>query len=165
MIEIALATMIACESPNLTRGSSAEAKYVSCESERVRKRLRDSFSLGWGGEEVFSELQDVGDRCSLPGWDGYQAEAVAPETVHLAKSVLEALPLGVRVPSIAADPDGHITLEWYVSPRRTVSVSVSRDGELHYAALFGSSSVFGTEPFYGNAPRNIVEMIQRLNVA
>jgi hypothetical protein len=164
MIELALATMIACESPSLTHGSSFEAEYVSLESERVRKRLRDSFSLGWGGEGVFAELQEVNEQCSAPGWDGYRAEAIAPETVHLAKGVLMALPLGIPVPSISADPDGQITLEWYVSPRRTVSVSVSREGELHYSALFGSSSVFGTEPFYGNAPRNILEAIQRLNL-
>jgi len=165
MIELALATMIACESPTLTRGSSLAAEYVYTQTERARKRLRNSYSLGWGGEEVFTELEEVHQECLTSGWDGYQAEAVAPETYHLANEFLKALPLGIPVPSVSADPDGQIAFEWYVSPRKTVSVSISRDGDLHFSSLNGSSSVFGTETFYGKAPRNILEVIQRLKMA
>jgi hypothetical protein len=165
MIELAIATMIACESPTLTRGSSGAAEYVYSETERARKRLRDSYSLGWGGEEVFTALEEVQQECSVPGWDGYHADAVAPETHYLAKEFLKALPLGIPAPTVSADPDGQITFEWYRSPRKTVSVSVSPDGDLHFSALNGSSSVFGSEPFYGKAPRNILEVIQRLKIA
>lgn len=165
MIELALATMIACESPTLTRGSSIAAEYVTSQTELARKHLRDSYALGWGGEEVFNELDEVQQECSEPGWDGYHAEAVAPETHYLAGEFLKALPIGIPAPSISADPDGQIALEWYISPRKTVSVSVSPDGDLHFSALNGSSSTFGTEPFFGKAPRSILDVIQRLNAA
>ena len=76
--------------------------------------------------------------CSLPGWDGYSAEPIAPETHDLAGEFLKALPLGIPVPHVSADPDGQITFEWYKNPRCTVSVSLSPDGDLHFASLVGS---------------------------
>jgi hypothetical protein len=162
MIGLALATMIACEYPTLTRGSSGTAEYVYSQNELARKRLRESFALGWGGDEVFNELDEVQQECSLPGWDGYHAQAIDPGTYFLASKFLKSLPLGIAAPSVSADPDGEITFEWYNSPRKTVSVSVSSYGDLHFSALNGSSSTFGTEPFYGKAPQSILELIQRL---
>ena len=144
MIELAPATMIACESPTLARGTSPAAAYVFTEAERARKRLRDSYSLGWGGEEVFAELDGVVQACSIPGWDGYHALPIEDATHALATDFLKSLPLGIPVPAVSADSDGQITLEWHLSPRKTVSVSVSQDGELHFAALNGGSSTFGT---------------------
>lgn len=165
MIELALATMITCEQPVLTRGYSREAAYVYIQGEKARKQLRDSYALGWGGESVFADLDEVQQECSEQGWDGYKATPVSPESHELAAAFLKALPIGVPVPSISADPDGQITLEWYISPRKTVSVSVSQEGELHFSALNGSSSTYGSEPFYGKAPRSIIELIQRLKAA
>jgi hypothetical protein len=165
MIEFALATMISCETPSLTRGLSDEAAYVAQRSEQARNRLRDSYAIGWGGTEVFSDLDDVVKDCSLPGWDGYGAEPIAPETHDLASRFLKALPIGTSVPSVSADPDGQITFEWYKNPRRTVSVSVSPDGDLHFASLVGAKSLFGTIPFYGQTPIEILELVQRLKAA
>ncbi|MFH0937823.1 MAG: hypothetical protein V1899_00835 [Planctomycetota bacterium] len=69
----------------------------------------------------------------------------------------------VPMPSVGAEPDGHVTLEWHHSSRRTLSVSVSPDGELHYAALFGASKVYGTEPFFGNVPKSILDLISQVD--
>lgn len=165
MIEFALATMITCEQPILTRGYSHEAAYVYNQGEKARKQLRDSYALGWGGEAVFADLDEIQQECSQVGWDGYNARPVSPESYELAASFLKALPIGIPVPTVSADPDGQITLEWYVSPRKTVSVSVSQESELHFSALNGSSSNYGTEPFYGKAPRSIIELVQRLKAA
>jgi hypothetical protein len=63
---------------------------------------------------------------------------------------------------VGAEPDGHITLEWYRGPRWTLSVSVSPDGMLYYAALFGSSEVRGAEPFFGDVPDIILSLIRRV---
>jgi hypothetical protein len=46
-----------------------------------------------------------------------------------------------------------------------LSVSVSPDGELHYAALLGLSKAYGTEPFFGEAPRPILDLIFRVGSA
>jgi hypothetical protein len=80
---------------------------------------------------------------------GTAAQAVRKETYHLAHQFLAALPLG-------------LTFEWYGSPQRTLSVSVSPDGDLHYAALVGSAKAWGTDPFFGEIPKVIDTLIRRL---
>jgi hypothetical protein len=145
-----------------TQGASETAWYVADEAEKGRRRLQESYAFGMAGKGVLSELFQTVKECRDQNWDGYGAEPVSETTSNLAQQFLKALPLGTLAPSIGADPDGHLTVEWYRSPRRTLSVSVSPKGELHYAALVGSATAFGTEPFFGEAPRSIVDLIHRV---
>jgi hypothetical protein len=114
---------------------------------------------------VFDELCSVADECHSPNWDGYGALPITDETYRLAFRFLEVLPPGTPAPSVGAEPDGHITLEWYSSPTRTLSVSVSPEGELHYAALIGPAKAYGTELFLGASPKVIVDLIHRVMAA
>jgi hypothetical protein len=114
------------------------------------------------GKGVFDELFHTLEECREPNWDGYGAQPVSEQLYHFGRRLLEALPLGTPAPSIGAEPDGHLTIEWYRSPRRTLSVSISPDGDLHYAALLGDSKAYGTEPFFGEAPKAIVDLIHRV---
>jgi hypothetical protein len=102
------------------------------------------------------------DECREPNWDGYDAPPVSEESYHLAHQCLAALPLSTPVPSIGAEPDGQITVEWYRSPQRTLSVSISPDRYLHYAALLGLTMAYGTEPFVGEVPKIISDLIHRV---
>jgi hypothetical protein len=114
-------------------------------------------------EFSLKELRAAFDECREPGWDGYWAEAVRPETYEFANRFLLALPAGVLTPSVGAESDGHLTLEWYRDPSRVLSVSVSPEGDLHYAALLGNTSHSnGTEPFRGEVPGKILRLIGRL---
>jgi hypothetical protein len=98
----------------------------------------------------------------VENWDGCEASAVSQDTLRNAYSFLESLPIGFPAPSIGAEPDGHLTLEWHRSGRRTLSVSVSPDDELHYAGLFGPSRVYGTEAYFGEVPHSILDLIRRV---
>jgi len=111
---------------------------------------------------VFDQLTVVAAECRAPGWDGYAAAPVTQETVSQANRFLEALPPGTPPPSVGAEPDGHLTFEWHRAPRRTPSVSVGPDGELHYAALVESSKAYGTEPFITEVPAPILQLIHRV---
>lgn len=115
------------------------------------------------GQDVFEELWKTFEECREPNWDGYGAQAVHEETYYLAHQFLAALPLSTPVPSIGAEPDGHITVEWYRSPKRTLSVSISPDGELHYAALLGPERICGTETFRTRIPQVFVNLIARID--
>lgn len=148
-----------------TRGSSETSRYVARQTEKGRHRLNESYSLGLAAKGVFDDLFSVARECSTANWDGYGAEAVTQETLSRANSFLEALPLGTPAPSAGAEPDGHLTLEWHHSPRRTLSVSVSPDGDLHYAALLGRRKAFGTEPFFGEVPTPILDLIWQITKA
>ena len=114
------------------------------------------------GQGVFEELLKTFEECRKPNWDGYGAQPVREETYDLAHQFLTALPLSTPVPSIGAEPDGHITVEWHRSPQRTVSVSISPDGELHYAALLGAERICGTETLRARMPTVLSDLIARI---
>ena len=113
---------------------------------------------------MFDELLKTFEECSEKNWDGFGAQAVCEETFHLARRFLAALPFGAPAPSIGAEPDGCLTFEWYRSPLRTLSVSVSPDGDLHYAALLDSANAYGTERFFGETPEVIDTLIRRVTI-
>ena len=148
-----------------TYGASDTARFVASQVEGGRRQLQTSYAFGMLAKGVFGELSQTLDECRDPNWDGYGAQPVSDGTYHFAQQFLEALPLGTPAPSIGAEPDGHLTVEWYRSPRRTLSVSISPEGDLHYAALIGSAKAYGTEPFLGEAPKSIVDLIHRVMAA
>lgn len=108
---------------------------------------------------MFEELLKTSEECRDPNWDGYGAQPVSEETYRLAHQLLAALPLSTPLLSIGAEPDGHITVEWYRSPQRTLSVSIGPDGNLHYAALLGTERVCGTETFRARMPQVLSDLI------
>jgi hypothetical protein len=114
------------------------------------------------GKGVFEELFKTFRDCREPNWDGYGAQPIREETYHLAHQFLAALPLSTPVPSIGAEPDGHLTAEWYGSPERTLSVSISPNGDLHYAALLGTERIYGTEAVRARMPAALRDLIMRI---
>jgi len=115
-----------------------------------------------GHHEALEELWEVWEECRHANWDGYDALPVEQETYHRAYTLIESLPLGFPRPSVGAEPDGHLTLEWYKSQRRTLSISVDPDGFLHYAGLFGPSKKFGTLVFFGTAPNELIQLVREI---
>jgi hypothetical protein len=145
----------------ITRGSSETAQFVTERAEQGRRQLQSSNAIGL--RSVFNELCEVADECTSPNWDGYDAAPVSDETYRSACRFLEALPVGTPAPSVGAEPDGHLTFEWHRGPRRTLSVSVDPEDELHFAALIGHTKDYGTQPFFGEIPERIFRLIQRVS--
>lgn len=144
-----------------TPGFSDAARFVQFATQAKRRHLQESRSLGSAGT-LNEELGAVWQKCREPGWDGFNALPVETDALRNAYLLLESLPLGIPKPSIGAEPDGCLTLEWHRSARRTLSVSVTPDGNLHYAALLGPNRTYGTEAFFGEIPDPILELIQRV---
>jgi len=147
-----------------TPGFSNAARYVEQAGQRGLRPLHESNAFGLESL-IREELASVWEECRTPNWDGFGAVAVTQDTLRNVYCFLESLPLGFPAPSIGAEPDGHLTLEWHLSPRRTLSVSVSPEDELHYAGLFGPSRVYGTEAFFGEVPKSILNLIWRVYAA
>ena len=145
-----------------TDATGETAQYIAKQSNEGRCRMQSAYSLGLGVMGAVDELRIMVKQCSVENWDGYGAAPVTLETFRQAKKVLEALPLGTIAPTVGAEPDGHITLEWYKTPRRTLSVSISPQGELHYAALLGQKKRYGTEPFWGEVPDVVMDIIRQV---
>ena len=104
---------------------------------------------------------EVWQDCKKPDWDGYDACCVLEKTFRNAQNVIEALPINIPLPSCGAECDGHLTLEWYQNPCWILSVSVSPEGFLYYAALFGDKSIKGKEYFDGELPSNLLQIIHQ----
>lgn len=147
-----------------TPGFSPAARVVEDSVRRGVRSLQQSQVFGMESV-VREELATVWEECRVDGWDGFSAMAVTREALRNAYRLLESLPWGFPAPSIGAEPDGQLTLEWHVSPRRTLSVSVSPEDELHFAGLFGRNRVHGTEDFFGEVPELILKLVRRVYTA
>lgn len=149
----------------LSRAVSGTADYVAIKSEENRDSFMNSLVLGQSFQKSVHELQAVVAECSDANWDGYNAYPVSADTYDLARQFLKALPLYSAPSSVGAEPDGHLTLEWYKTSRWLLSLSISPEGMLYYAALLGVSKQYGSEPFLGNVPPQIMNLISRVATA
>lgn len=152
-------------SPLLSKAISPTAQFVAVESEQSRRHMQNTVYFGLNARCVLDELYDIFEQCREPNWDGYGAVPITQENYSYAYRFIESLPWGVPVPSVGVEPDGCLTLEWHRSPRRTLSISIGSDGDLHYAALLGGSKAYGSEPFFGEPPQTILDLINRVCVA
>jgi hypothetical protein len=160
IVEFALSAALSTSS--LTGGASETAKYVEGKRRESREHVEQSHTFGSALDRARQELRDLADDCAEPNWDGYGALPVNWGAYLNAYRFLENVPLGTEVPSPGVDPDGELTFEWYRGPRRTLSISVGEEGDLNYAALIGSTRAYGQEPFLGDVPRVIAELISRV---
>jgi hypothetical protein len=142
-------------------GASQTAEYIQKQVTDCSRILQKSAALGIEAM-IRGELADVWEECSQPGWDGYNSLPVTWDSYHHTERLLRAFPLGTPLPSLGAEPDGQITLDWGRSRRRRLSVSVSPDGDLHYAALQGPESLCGTVPFIDEVPLTILNLIRQV---
>lgn len=147
----------------LMRGFSDAARFVAETAKVNYDRLSESATFT--KQPAYDELGEQWDECRTPNWDCHGALPVEQDTLRNTYLFIEALPLGTPLPSIGAEPDGHLTLEWYRQPRWALSVSVSPDGILYYAAFFGTDDVRGSESFFGEVPDILLGLIRRVTGA
>lgn len=111
---------------------------------------------------TYTSLYHLLLQCSSAGWDGFDAIPIEWAVYARASAVIASLPWRFPMPSAGAEPDGHITLEWYISPDKLLSVSIGRDGLLHYAAVIGQARHYGVEPQGEMFPSTIKHLIRRI---
>src|SRR5262245_1263733 len=137
-------------------------QYAGLIDEAARHPQSEIRKSTLGHQEAIEELWDVWTDCRQANWDGFDALAVEQDTYTAAFLLIESLPLGFPRPSIGAEPDGQLTLEWHKSQRRTLSVSVDPDGLLHYAGHYGPNKRFGTLAFFSTAPSELTQLVRDL---
>lgn len=153
------ASALLCWRVPSSSATSVEAGQIASVIQAGYRHLCASHSFGAACQDSVVELFSVADECKAANWDGQGAAPISRETCLLAYRFIEALPIGTSRFLVGAEPDGHLTLEWYRSPRRILSVSISSSGELHYAALLGLRKRYGTEPFFDEVPKVILDLI------
>ncbi len=119
-------------------------------------------SVEFTKQPAYDELAEISNACRTADWDAHGAVPLATDAVRHARRFIEALPVGYAPPSVGAEPDGHVTLEWYRDTNWLLSVSVSPEGILYYAALLGEEDPRGSCRFNGAIPETILYWIRRV---
>ncbi len=146
----------------MTTATNEASDYAAMAGSPFRTSRRTVDTVRFRSMQTVRELQALTQECGSPNWDGYGASPVIPETLDLARRLAFALPFDIPLPSVGAEADGHLTFEWYEGPRNVLSLSVSPEGLLCYAAHIGQSKRSGTEPFNGRLPEDVVQIVRRL---
>ena len=145
-------------------GASPTAGFIAQESMARRDHWLNTQTFGQKFVGSLRELHQVFNECKKDNWSGYESMPVSNAAYEVACRFLEALlPFSLPAPSIGAEPDGHITFEWYSTPFQTLSISISPESDIHYAALIGTNKAYGTEHFYGDIPPQIIGLIARVS--
>lgn len=143
-----------------TSGQSEAARILQQTQRGIDSRCKYAVTLS--RQEVMDAVWEAW-QATEEGWKSADEEtAISKEVRDTAIRFVEALPLGFPQPSVSAEPDGQINLEWYRSPRRVISVSVAPSDRLHWAALIGSESPRGAVRFIDRVPESILHYIARV---
>lgn len=109
-------------------------------------------------QAALAELSALCQQChDANGGEG--AEALSERTHDVARRLLASLPGGTPLPSVTAEPDGQLNFEWYQSPKRLLSVSVSESGTLYWAALIETEDPRGSCQFTDRFPQTLLYWI------
>ena len=140
--------------------SGGVAEYIDRAARQHRAAFRGSATLG--NQAAIDELAEIWNECRSADWDGHGALPVEQATLRMAYNLIDNLPIGFPRPSIGAEPDGQLTLEWWRTPHRILSISVDPAGFLHYAGLFGMNRRYGTLTYFSSAPDELLQLVREL---
>ena len=129
----------------ISESSSETSDFVAQQREMSFYILQESNALGFTAKGTFQQLVEVFNECSSADWDGEQAKPISEGVLNDAVRFLCSFPLGIDAPEVGAEPDGAMTLEWYRSPNKVISISINPDGWVYWAALIGTSRRHGAD--------------------
>jgi hypothetical protein len=130
----------------------------------IKKYWQGSVSFGDRIADMLEDLEFARNEHSKPNWDGEGAFAINTRSYYNGMRFLMSLPQGINKPRISVDPDGEISMEWFVNSYRIFSVSFGINGELTYAGRHGASETWGVEYLSDKIPDNILSNINRLEM-
>jgi hypothetical protein len=145
------------------RGFSTEVVKLNEILERDLSEIRKGETLG-RQLDMLQVLAALFEECSVPGWDGYDAQPLNKEAYLEARKLILSLPIVsfIPMPEIVPEPSGAIAFEWSKGKRRTFVASVGGNSEIVYAGLYGLNKAHGTEYFGDSLPAVLIENLRKL---
>lgn len=123
----------------------------------VVEKAENSLALFGIKASAIEHLRQVAFDCRERDWDSNGAEPIDAVAIYTAESIIYALPQGIPMPEIAAEPDGNVSLDWSTSRSRVFSISAGRSGRLAYAWLDGADQGHAVARFdYKEIPSRIL---------
>jgi len=155
--------MVVLASPSFISGHASDtAAYVAEQIDAPYMLLQKSNALGLIAKGTFQQLEEVYKEFSTAGWDGEQAVPISKGALRYAQIFLQSFPFGIEPPEIGAEPDGSITLEWYRSSNRVMSISINHDGWVYYAAIIGTSRRHGVDFSMIGISDDLIDLISEI---
>jgi len=144
-------------------GVSPEAISLQKSFKEYASHLEVSESLFGDKAQLISHLNELCAECSEDDWDGYGAEAVSDTVLLCAETFIRALPDGIAMPEISAEPDGQISFDWLPTKTKTFTLSVGSSDRLAYAWIDGSNRGHAVDLFEGDQlPPRVLGELQRI---
>jgi hypothetical protein len=143
-------------------GVSDGAGTVERQARELQHVFDQSITIGKHYKETLKSLAKANEECSVDDWDGYGAKAIDRVSFVNAISFARMLPMHVPVPEIYIDPDGEVTFEWYLGPRRAFNITVTANDKLAFAGIFGVNKIHGVEYLGDELPETILDSISRI---
>lgn len=141
-------------------GFSEAAKTLNRVFQESDQRREETVTFS--NHPLHDQLIDVFLQSSVARRQDDDSEPIDRNTIMIAKLLVESLPKAYQTPTISGEPDGHVNIEWFVHPRRILSVSVNPNGLLHWAALIGEEDPRGSCRFFGETPKTLLFWIARV---
>lgn len=142
---------------------SPAARVVSQAASALVNSAERSHVLFGGKAAALSRLWAMANECAEDGWDADNSCPLDPISVRNTDAFLRALPDHVKLPEIAPEPDGSVSLDWVASRHRLVSLSIGASNRLAYAWLDGTDKGHGVARFDGNhVPSRVLEAIEAI---
>lgn len=142
-----------------TRGSTAVSNAGATISEAARKVTADaerSQAIYGRNNAIVSDLIALKRDSMLEG----AQVPISEMTLAVAIEFATAMPASWPSPELAIDPDGGISLDWFSSRHRQLSVSIGERRRMAFAWLDGSNSGHGVVQFDGyRIPRELSDLI------
>lgn len=148
--------------PTRTRAASEASAVVDRMQDDAEKAHQVSAYLGAAILDTLSLLRAAYVEAAEPNWDGYGAQPADPLAYHHARRFATLLYREQQPTDISIDPDGEISFDWDHGIDYVVSVSVSREGRLAYAARVGPNRSRGIERLSDGVPEQILALIRRV---
>ena len=139
-------------------GYSKEAEYILRGLQVVHGLARHTAR----DVQLSSALRLLERAAAAPGWDGHGALPVQLLAVRKADLLVASLPWNVPCPSVTADPDGEVSLDWDAGRDALFGVSVRADGRLAWAGRLGDERVTGIGFLKTGVPAVVIEWAGRV---
>lgn len=79
-----------------------------------------------------------------------------------ASNLLKALPDDIPLPSLIAEPDGTVGMEWYKDRRNAFVIAVKGDKTLEFASVYGfGNRQYGKVSYLDSLPRDLAIDLKR----
>ena len=143
-------------SPTLLSGRSTQARDI------LRRVLRiEDGSPTISAQGPTQRLIEGAERFVLEAAEHPGSGTLQLETLLHAVRFTSLIPSYLPGPEISMDEDGSVSFDWVFGKKSRFAVNVDRDGNVHYAGLYGIGRSHGVELLRDALPKPVFEGLSR----